>query len=348
MSPIVVESIKKLLQKRITKLSRLEIAWFGGEPLLGYEVIAELAPFFSNIARANEVAYNTNITTNGYMLTSERARNLIQWGVSQFQITVDGMPEDHNRSRPLKDGGETFDTIMSNLQDMHEMDEPFEVRLRLNFDKDNIHSLDQYFELIRERLEGDPRFLLALTPVGAWGGPNDSTLHMYTDDSMKCQVELGDRAQSMGIPIEPAMRLTKGRVVCFATLAGGLIIGADGRLLKCTNHGAFPNELNSVGRLREDGYLDLQKEISSKWILPYYNLDTKCKRCFYLPICRGGMMCPSARVRGLTPDCPREKTHIRSILLQYWEARREEITTTIHVSVSSGEQLEVRSPNSDS
>lgn len=42
MSPEIVQAIKTLLSHRASSLSRLEISWFGGEPLLARDVIESI------------------------------------------------------------------------------------------------------------------------------------------------------------------------------------------------------------------------------------------------------------------------------------------------------------------
>jgi uncharacterized protein len=325
MLPAVREGIRKYVEARITKLGFLLISWFGGEPLLGYEAIEELAPFLKEITAANDVSYASHITTNGYLLSPDRARSLLKWGVLVFQITVDGLPEDHDRKRPLRDGGPTFHQIMNNLEAMRQFDAPFKVRLRVNFDRDNVDRLDPFFKVVRDRLRGDPRFRIAFNAVGRWGGPNDRGISVLTHEALQHQARLREQARCLGLPLESPMTYAKsGMVICQATLLGGLIVGADGRLMKCTNHGVLPAEINVVGKILSDGSVNIHGSKNLKWILPYYNHDPKCKKCFYLPVCRGGIICPFARVQGIAPECPQERMHIRSLLLEYWHYRQAE------------------------
>jgi uncharacterized protein len=340
MEPHVRAAICKYVESKAPKLTLLGVDWFGGEPLLGYEVIAELAPFFQQIAARHEINYNTRITTNAYLLTPERARAMIGWGLHSFQITVDGLAKDHNRSRPLVDGGPTFERIMDNLTAMHEISEPFEVRLRVNVSQDNADTLDGYFEMVNGRLGHDPRFKIAFNVVGRWGSANDDQLHLVDKDTVGCRIGLRQRAQGAGLPIEYSMETIRGSMRCFSTTVGGMIVGVDGRFLKCTNHGAFPEALNHIGRLLDDGTLEISESVNLRWIAPYYQYDQRCRNCFYLPACEGGLICPARRVRGMEPECPEEKKHIRSVLLQYWRERTAAGgNSTVRLSMVQSPQL---------
>ena len=322
MLPSVRSGVRRYIQGRIAKLKLLSTEWFGGEPLLGYEAIEELAPFFQKMAQESDVTYTSGITTNGYLLTPDRARAMLRWGIVGYQITLDGLPDEHDAKRPLKEGGPTFQTIMKNLAGMRQLSEPFEVRLRVNFDRQNIGRLRPYFELVRERLADDPRFRIAFNPVGRWGGSNDDKLNVFTTEVLERQAALREEARNVGLPVESAMFGLKNVVNCGATLAGSLIIGADGRIIKCTNYGVFPERINVLGHVLEDGTLKIDSDRNFRWLFPYYNYDPKCRKCFYLPICKGGIVCPAARVQGLAPQCPDAKMHIRSLLLEYWRERR--------------------------
>lgn len=71
MLPGVRQGIKRLVEQRISRLSVLDVRWFGGEPLYGWAAVEELAPFFSEIAEQHKVTYRNHMTTNGYLLTPE-------------------------------------------------------------------------------------------------------------------------------------------------------------------------------------------------------------------------------------------------------------------------------------
>src|ERR1044071_6392295 len=111
MRPDVRLGIRNLVEKRLKYLDRLSVSSFGGEPLYGWEAIEELAPFFHEVAERSEISYQGHMTTNGYLLTPDVAEKLLLWRVLSYQITLDGAPEDHDRSRPGRDGSGTFTQI---------------------------------------------------------------------------------------------------------------------------------------------------------------------------------------------------------------------------------------------
>ena len=90
MQPEVRECVLRQVRAGIKHVRSLEISWFGGEPLLGYDAIEEIAPYFQEEARKHEVSFAASITTNGFLLTAERSKKLVNWGITAYQITLDG------------------------------------------------------------------------------------------------------------------------------------------------------------------------------------------------------------------------------------------------------------------
>ncbi len=115
---------------------RKYLTLFGGEPLLPG------ASHRSNILRflelAGERGLDTAVVTNGYhidayidVLSTARIR--------EVQVTLDGPREVHDRRRPLKGGGGTFDPIVDGVDRLLEGNIP--VNLRVVLDRENIHQL---------------------------------------------------------------------------------------------------------------------------------------------------------------------------------------------------------------
>jgi uncharacterized protein len=321
MSPSIRAGIRKTIDGRIANLSRLDIGWFGGEPLLGWEVIEELAPFFLERAAAHGVAYRSRITTNGYLLTPELARSMLNWRILDYQITLDGLPETHNKSRPLQDGGPTFERILENLSAMAQFPDAFSVRLRVNFDRENVESLERFMQLVKDRFKGDTRFQIAFQAVGKWGGPNGDVLHVIEKPRVAAhQRALRAQARHACVPHESATRLATPLSLCYAANPASFRIGVDGRVMKCGNRA--PSSLDVVGQVTEERGLEIDEAKHRRWGYPYYAQDPECRKCFYLPVCQGGIQCPVARVQGKRPPCPPERAGIQRLLLEYWEEKR--------------------------
>jgi uncharacterized protein len=341
MTPEVRQGVRNLVAKRIRKLQALRIAWFGGEPLLGYEAIAELAPFFQQAARDYDVAFTSDITSNGYLLTRDRSRALLEWGVKEFQITMDGTVQDHDSHRPLKEGGSTFQTVFNNLVALKQHKFDYNVFIRVNFDNTNVHKLTPLVEMIREHFGGDSRFQVRFHPVGKWGGPHDDELDVCgTRDTVQHLIRLREQARSAGVSSEKVSPYLQpmGKNVCFAARPYSFVVGADGKLMKCTEV-LDTHPSNIVGQLDPDGDLNLNADAFAKWVKPYYKEDHMCSKCFFVPVCQG-VICVLPRFYGEdSRSCPTEKLEIRNSLLEVW---REKTATGEghHVQLGSAAHIE--------
>jgi uncharacterized protein len=322
MLPSVRTGVRNLLLKRIKKLRSLQISWFGGEPLMGYDVIEELAPVFHRAAKDNGVFYTGDITTNGYLLTPERSRKLVEWGVRNYQITLDGGPAEHDSHRFLQGGRPTFHQILDNIVAMKDLSQPFSVAVRVNFDNTNVHQLKPLFEILRARIGDDSRFVMRFRPVEQWGGPNDEKLDICGFGDMHRQwIGLSREARQSDLPAEELSEvLDPLRGVCYAARPYSYVVGSDGKLMKCTVV-LDTNPANVVGRLSEDGTLHVDEDAHVKWIRPYYKSDTMCAKCFYVPVCQG-VCCPLPRILTGERPCPTQKLHIRETLNAVWEEKK--------------------------
>ncbi len=322
MEPWVREGVIKLLEARAPRLNRLKISYFGGEPLLGLEAIDEVAPAALRIATMNDINYSATMTTNGYLLTPDVFDRLVNWNIRSYQITLDGEKECHDHNRPLKDGGGTFDTILDNLRRMRSTDHQFSVTIRVNFDPQNIQSMPRFLESISE-FKGDHRFDLRFFGIGKWGGPNDASLETCGIDSENQKRQLDVLASDLGFQSEgrlPYVAPTAKGSVCYAARPFNLIVGADGKLMKCTVV-LDTKDHNIVGRLTADGAAQIQIDKLVKWTAPYFEDDEMCKQCFFLPVCQG-VSCPLPRLETGDRPCPSQKLQIQSTLTGIWQQKR--------------------------
>lgn len=310
MQPVVRQAVRRLVEKRAEKLNYLHTSWFGGEPLYGWAAIEELAPFFARIVEEYNLAYNAHITSNGYLLTPEISSKLVEWGVNTYQITIDGTPEDHDKSRPTREGGKTFATIFENLKAMAGFDtDEFLVDIRVNFDQNNHKRLDSFLDLLQGEFANDSRFRLRFRPVGKLGGPNDENLEICgLKESDRIVREVKAEAKRRGLRISDPLKEASGfgSQVCYAARPYNYIIGAEGQVMKCTVD-LDMKDRNVVGYLTEDGDLDLNPNYAL-WTEPAFQHDTKCQKCVVLPVCQG-ISCPQIRFdEGISPCTPLRRT----------------------------------------
>jgi len=91
----------------------LEIDFFGGEPLMNFEVVKKLVEY----GREQEKLFNKNIrftiTTNGLLLDDEKTEYINQT-MDNVILSIDGRPEVNDNMRKTVNGSPTYDIITKN------------------------------------------------------------------------------------------------------------------------------------------------------------------------------------------------------------------------------------------
>lgn len=91
----------------------LQVTFFGGEPLLNYEVMRQIVEYCRGIEKTTPKRFTFELITNGTLLTAE----ITDWIVSEkflLFVSIDGWKEMHNYNRPSMSGDDMYDTILKN------------------------------------------------------------------------------------------------------------------------------------------------------------------------------------------------------------------------------------------
>lgn len=96
---------------------RLTVGFFGGEPLLAWSTIEILADEIPVAAAARGIDVDFVLTTSGTHLTPARFDRLAAAG-SRLTVSLDGLPEVHDRQRPGPVGRGSFDRVAGRLAEL--------------------------------------------------------------------------------------------------------------------------------------------------------------------------------------------------------------------------------------
>jgi uncharacterized protein len=338
MEPWVRSAIKKLVESRLDGLRCLNVGWFGGEPLYGLGAIEDLAPFFKKVTDERGIALLSGITTNGYLLTKEVAEKLLSWGVGQIQVTIDGAAEDQDRLRHTRTGEGTFARVYDNLLGLREFDGNFNVDIRINFDPTSEPRLEGFVSQIGREFGSDHRFNVMLRPVGRWGGANDEDLDVCgLRESDEIAERLTALASDAGLGNYDDLRRSGGfgALACYASRPYHFIIGADGKLMKCSV-ALDTNDANVVGKITPNGSLEVDEDKFTFWTEPVFSTVEKCDKCVVLPVCQT-VACPLVRLKNPEDTgCPPLRSKAKKRLL--WTQRSAKLNSrsvTVKSSVSA-------------
>jgi uncharacterized protein len=147
----VKNAIVEFVKGQASHLKNLEISWYGGEPLVGHDIIYEMSETFLNICNEHVINYSAFMTTNGVLIDKKTVENLKKFKINKIQFSLDGPPEVHDMRRVSIDGKGTFDTIINNINLLLK-DGSFSVFIRVNIDKNNFGSYEKLVSILDKRL----------------------------------------------------------------------------------------------------------------------------------------------------------------------------------------------------
>lgn len=293
-------------------LDSLAIDWFGGEPLVAFDVIRDVLPPIAAACTANACTLHGHITTNGYLLTSEIAEQLLDWHVDSFQITLDGPHEEHDKKRrlykPRRNVGAderygTFDRIMANVESLLAQRRLFHLQLRTNYDLNSLPAMDAWIDELADLIGDDPRVRVDFCPI--WADPDNVEVSLAVGATkQRTYAELMAAAHAKGLESNAPGYLSLGGLVCYAAKANSFVVRSDGALQKCTV--ALDAEYNTVGRLNQDGTIELDIDKLAKWTSSGLEEDATCQSCALSAACQGNA-CPLERFENHRRPCPPPK-----------------------------------------
>ena len=118
MSPRTADEMVSFVKRRLTPdKNRLQVDFYGGEPLLSAGLIETVSRAFKEVADAAGIEYRCSLVTNGSLLTRRLVKKLVPLGLRSAKVTLDGPAEIHNRYRPFKSGVGSFDVVLNNIVD---------------------------------------------------------------------------------------------------------------------------------------------------------------------------------------------------------------------------------------
>jgi uncharacterized protein len=114
MSPLVGKSSVDWLMEHSGDSKKVNICFFGGEPLLNIPLIQEIVAYANERGGDLGKKVTYNVTTNASLLNSKTVDLLNSLGV-RFQISLDGIDHENDVHRRLKNGEGSWKRIEPNL-----------------------------------------------------------------------------------------------------------------------------------------------------------------------------------------------------------------------------------------
>ncbi len=130
----------------------IEIDYFGGEPLMNFDVVKEITEYAKEQGKLHDKNFRFTITTNGLLLDEDKQK-YINENMSNVVLSLDGTKETNDRVRYRVDGSGSYDTIVPKFQRLAESRDQDNYYVRgtftaynVDFAKDVIHLADLGFK----------------------------------------------------------------------------------------------------------------------------------------------------------------------------------------------------------
>jgi len=312
------------------------LVFFGGEPLLNFNLITAIVPYARKLAKDRGKTVDFVLTTNGTLLTRDVVAFLRENNVG-ITVSIDGDEKVHDRHRRFPDGSSSYRVIAPNLKHLFEAagQRPVVARVTLVDHPENVPK-------IFDHLMGLGFVEVGFSPVTS--GKPDHQLSRDDMDLLLVQFEkLSDRflesmrrGEFFGFSnlIDLLVSLHQDEVKQYPCGAGlGLFsVSPNGRLYLCqrfTGQDEFCMgdvftgfEKEKVNRFRQESHISQKKE---------------CKTCWMRTICTGGCYHEA---------CVREGSHLKPNLHYCeWIKKWGEMVLNIYgrISIVCPEYLETLS-----
>lgn len=281
LSPHDIDLIKRHIRYYLENnkdIKRFMLSWFGGEPLLAFDIIMNISDFSKRICKKLNIEFSNTITTNGTMLTREKLERLKKVDMNFFQITLDGCKEEHDKVRHLPNQS-SYELILSNIKDLVKFIPRATCLLRFNYTEKNVDP-QRFIKEINERIPAILRRNIILSFKKVWQVDILSIDQGKMDELYalaKANKYINDTRESFAI--------------CYVECLHYNTIFPNGRVDKCDN---IDPEI-ARGEIMKNGQIKWNQELSYWKHTSFVEKESDCFHCKFLPVCNGP--CPVERDR---------------------------------------------------
>ena len=264
----------------------LSLLFFGGEPLLKYDLIKKIVIYAGKKATNVGKRPEFNLTTNGILLDQEKL-NFFKEHKVKFLLSMDGNKAAHDRHRKLPSGEGSYDLIVEKIPLFKEYQPWLGVRMTISPD-----IVDYLSESFLELVElGINQFLISPAEGVEW--PSSSIIGFYNqlENCLNLYFRLTKEGKALKLALWEEMKSEdflsmRNKWGCRAGRQG-LVVDANGSICPCSKM-LFPDSLKSACQL---GSLDdgLDKiGLRMKLCDLVHQPRPGCVKCPYEIMCTGG------------------------------------------------------------
>lgn len=115
----------------------LEVDFFGGEPLMNWQVVKDLVAYGREQEKIHDKHFRFTVTTNGVLLNDE-VQEFINQEMDNVVLSLDGRREINDRMRPFRNGKGSYDLIVPKFQKLAKSRNQQKYYVRGTFTRQNL------------------------------------------------------------------------------------------------------------------------------------------------------------------------------------------------------------------
>ena len=114
----------------------LEVDFFGGEPLMNWQVVKDLVAYGREQEKIHNKNFRFTLTTNGVLLNDE-VQEFVNKEMSNVVLSIDGRKEVHDYMRPFRNGRGSYDLVLPKFEKLAESRNQEKYYVRGTFTRNN-------------------------------------------------------------------------------------------------------------------------------------------------------------------------------------------------------------------
>ena len=115
----------------------LEVDFFGGEPLMNWQVVKDLVAYGREQEKIHDKHFRFTVTTNGVLLNDE-IQEFINKEMDNVVLSLDGRKEINDQMRPFRNGKGSYDLIVPKFQKLADSRNQEKYYIRGTFTRNNL------------------------------------------------------------------------------------------------------------------------------------------------------------------------------------------------------------------
>lgn len=282
-----IDEIEDLIRDR--GFRKLFLTLIGGEPSMHPELVEHLRKRISNWN--GDTVITGEVVTNGTLLTDQFIDSCLSIGITDFDITVDGPQQTHDKLRFCEDGGGTYADIMKTIQRIQTLYPKARLCINYNLSQQNENGVEQLCSGLRSNgYSGKLMF------SRVFQSPNSTFTDVLrpNDDVWMKAVNIAEHYDF----IQPAFFRTQ-KMYCPMYNDSTYIVDPQGYVWSCINGVGLSPYREGPFANRNSWEWKLARARRLESVAPAFPM---CKTCKFLPVCGGGC---AYRNESIHPTCLR-------------------------------------------